>query len=151
MTEVQISSIKDLHGIAIGQESLFLYVEEENGGYKFKLQDLFTPQTHTTSWVTLDSPEKLPNSPKAKFIRNGIKTRCGSGWEKTLDRMICLIQDNGDRWKNEEPQQEDPKNVINPELKFNRERNELTDSMYAGQKKPAERESKKTNKRRSAK
>ena len=107
--EVSISSIKGFYGVAIGQEDLFLYVEEVENGYRFKLEDLHNPPQLTTSWVTLDSAEKLSNSPKAKLIRESVKTRCGPNSDRTLDKVIRLVQDNEEKWKPEEPkQQENP-------------------------------------------
>jgi len=86
------------HRVDIGEKSLLFLVDRASYNWRFKLKDLNAPETLTTSWATLESPEKLHLSPKAKFIRKGLKIRCGEGWERILDKAITFIQDNETHW-----------------------------------------------------
>lgn len=96
------------HCIGIGEESLFLLVRRRDAQWQFKLEDLYKPPMLTTSWTTLKSAEKLHLSPKAQFIRKGMKKRLDEASKGILERAITLIQDNEALWEPEEEEENIP-------------------------------------------
>ena len=117
------------YGISIGEESLFLLVDRASDWWKFKLEDLYRPPMLGTSWATLESPEKLLLSPKAKLIREGISRRCGEGWERALDRAVALIQESEAVW--DPPEEEEEPAVPQEKPPLSREERELINGIFA--------------------
>jgi len=78
--EVAYSELKSgIKGIGLGEEDWFLLIKK-NGRWRFSLWNLM-PYEALTGWISLNTPEDLRTSRKAKIIRDKLKSRWGNASE----------------------------------------------------------------------
>jgi len=110
--EVRLGYCDGQRGLSIGQEELFLYVKRLPGGLRLQLRDLHPAGHGSTAWVTIDDPEKLRTSPRARPIRDLLRETHPEVHRQVLEQVIKALEKNAEEWPREEEEDLDINQLI---------------------------------------
>lgn len=104
ITETRLSKYNSKSIVALGEEAYYIEVDLGRHGFSLKLKDFRDPSGPLvkTPRITIDSPEKLLSSSKAKPIRDALKKIFHDEYEPEIYAFINILQTYGAYFEVEE-------------------------------------------------
>jgi predicted transcriptional regulator len=99
LPNVAFSQLKNgLKGVALGEEDLFVAVEQAKKGLRLKLIDLWGDQEPLTGWMSLSKVEDLRIAAAANPLRRELRQRYHVKAPEVLEKLIITLQENEAKW-----------------------------------------------------